>query len=173
MSTVRPNMSNSPPFALGIQDAAFLRMDHLSILAASRGPDNIPFVARALGCRLSSDLRQVTLFFSFSEAQKLFTQVAANHMIAAVFAVPSTHQALQLKGSDARVERLLKGDFHLVTTYRKAFIGHLERLGYSCALIDALLACESNDLGAVAFTPSSAFSQTPGPKAGHAIGGTE
>ena len=166
-------MLNSPPFALGIQDAAFLRTDHLSILAASRGPDNIPFVARALGCRLSSDLRQVTLFFSFSEAQKLFTQVAANHMIAAVFALPSTHQALQLKGSDARVERLLKGDFHLVTTYRKAFIGHLERLGYSCALIDALLACESNDLGAVAFTPSSAFSQTPGPRAGHAIGGTE
>jgi len=165
-------MLNSPRFALGIQDAAFLQIEHLSILAASRGPSNIPFVARALGCRLSPDIRQVTLFFSAADAREMFAHIAANHMIAAVFALPSTHQALQLKGSDARVEPLLKNDFHLVNSYRKAFVGHLEKLGFSCALIETLLDCEASDLAAVTFTPSSAFSQTPGPKAGQAIGGT-
>jgi hypothetical protein len=165
-------MLNRPRFALDIQDTAFLQIEHLSILAASRGPSNIPFVARALGCRLSPDIGQVTLFFSAADAREMFAHIAANHMIAAVFALPSTHQALQLKGSDARVEPLRENDFHLVNSYRKAFVGHLEELGFSSALIETLLDCGSSDLAAVTFTPSSAFSQTPGPKAGQAIGGT-
>src|SRR5215472_14743191 len=121
-------MLNSPRFALGIQDAAFLQIEHLSILAASRGPSNIPFVARALGCRLSPDIRQVTLFCSAADAREMFAHNAGDHMIAPVVSLPSTHQALQLKGSDARLEPLLKNDFHLVNSYRKAFVGHLEKL---------------------------------------------
>ena len=165
-------MWNSPAFALGIEDAAFLRIEHLSILAASRGPGNIPSVARALGRRLFPDLRQVTLFFSASDAREMLAHIAASRRIAAVFALPSTHQALQLKGSDARVEPFLKKDLPLVNSYRKAFVGHLEKLGFSPALVTTLLACEASDLAAVTFTPSCAFSQTPGPKAGHVIGGS-
>lgn len=161
---------NGPAFTLGPQDVAFLRIEHLSIVAASRGPDNTPFVARALGRRLSPDLRRVTLFFSAADAHGLLTHIASNGMIAAVFALPSTHQALQLKGSDARVEKAMKTDFKLVTSYGQSFVDHLVKLGYPRTLIQTMLACESDDLVAVTFTPSAAFSQTPGPKAGHAIG---
>ena len=93
-------------------------------------------------------------------------------MIAAAFSLPSTHQALQLKGLDARVERTAKNEFQFVSSYRQAFVDQVEKLGYPGHLIQALLACEPDDLVAVTFTPSAAFSQTPGPRAGHAIGAT-
>jgi hypothetical protein len=38
-------------FTLGKQDVAFLRIEHLSIVAASRGTKNIPVLSRALGMR--------------------------------------------------------------------------------------------------------------------------
>jgi hypothetical protein len=165
-------MANGPAFALGAQDAAFLRIEFLSISAASRGPDNVPSLARALGCRLSSDLRQITLFFSSSDARELLAHIGLNGTIAAVFAVPSTHQALQLKGVDARVEKTGKNDLKLVSSYRQAFVDHVGELGYPRDLIEALLFCEPDDLAAVTFSPSAAFSQTPGPRAGQAIGVT-
>jgi hypothetical protein len=161
-----------PAFALGTEGAAFLQIEHLSIVAASHGPDNIPCVARAQGRRLSPDLRRVTLFFSASDAHELLSHVTSNGMIAAVFSLPSTHQSLQLKGSDAKVERLVKTDFKLVASYHRAFVEHLKSLGYSAELFEALLDCASDDLAAVTFTPSAAFSQTPGPGAGHVIGAT-
>src|SRR5215469_14568533 len=149
------DMLNSPRFALGVQDAAFLQIEHLSILAASRGPNNIPFVARALGCRLSPDLRQVTLFFSASDARELLEHVASNGAIAAVFSVPSTHEAMQLKGVDARVEETAEKDLPGVRSYCEAFTAHLDKLGYPRQLIEALVACEADDLAAVTFTPSA------------------
>jgi hypothetical protein len=63
-------MADGHAFNLDKKDAAFLRIEHLSILGASRGTDNIPFVARAIGCRISSDLRQVTLYFAKSDARE-------------------------------------------------------------------------------------------------------
>ncbi len=161
---------NVPDFTFGREEAAFLGIEHLSIVAASSGPDNTPCVARALGRRLSPDLRRVTLFFSFGEAGELLSHVTGNRKIAAVFSLPSTHESLQLKGSDAAVGRPTKGDLQLVESYRKAFVSHLEKLGYPAPAIQAVLACEADEIAAVTFTPAAAFSQTPGPNAGRAIG---
>jgi hypothetical protein len=157
-------------FRLGAEEIAFLKIDHLSILAASHGPKNIPFVARALGYRLSPDARQLTLIVSAGEAGELLKQVADNGMIAAVFALPSTHQALQVKGSDARAEKLAKTDLQLARSYQQAFVDHLVKLGYPREVFEAMLEVDPGELRAVTFTPTAAFSQTPGPGAGHAIG---
>lgn len=161
---------NQPVFRLSPDEIAFLRVEALSILAASHGPDNIPFVTRALGCHLSPDLKKVTLFFPASDAKELLSQVANNGMLAATFALPSTHQALQLKGSDAQVEKVTKADLQVISSCSRAFIDHLVKLGYPREIFDAMLACEPTDLAGVSFTPSAAFSQTPGPGAGRAIG---
>ena len=159
-------------FKLGTQETAFLRISFLSIIAASRGQDNIPCMARALGCRLSSDLQQVTLLFSSSDAHEMLDHIAANGAIAVVFSVPSTHESLQLKGVDARVETAAASDAALVGRHREAFVDHVGKLAHPRDLLRLLLACESDDLVAVTFAPSAAFSQTPGPRAGRTIGGT-
>jgi hypothetical protein len=161
-------MPNRSAFALGTEHLAFLATEGLSILAASRGPNQIPFVARALACRLSSDFRRVTLFFSAADARELLGHVEANGSIAAIFSLPSTHDALQLKGVDARAETAVQDDLQVVSSYRRAFVHNVEQLGYPTHLIEALVAGE--DIVAVVFTPTAAFSQTPGPRAGRAIG---
>jgi hypothetical protein len=158
--------------ALEAQDVAFLRLESLSMIAASCGPDRMPSTSRALGRRLSPDLRRITLFFSSADARELLEHVALTGRIAAVFSMPRTHKALQLKGVDARVEKPQSGDFQLVTAYRQAFVSHVSDMGYPRYLIEALMACEPDELAAVTFTPCAAFSQTPGPHAGQPIGAT-
>jgi hypothetical protein len=165
-------VSGGVALTLDPQDVAFLRLGFLSMVAASCGPDGIPSLSRALGHRLSQDLRHVTLFFSASDARQLLDHVALTGKIAAVFSLPRTHKALQLKGVDAKVSKPGDADLRLVRSYREAFTGHLADMGYPRHLIEALIACEPDDLAAVTFTPSAGFSQTPGPHAGQAIGAT-
>ena len=64
------------------------------------------------------------------------------------------------------------GDVELAARYVDAFVGGLEPLGYPGAVIRAFLASRADDLVAVRFTPSVGFSQTPGPDAGAALGGS-
>jgi hypothetical protein len=163
-------MANGQAFSLGEQDAAFLRIGHLSILGASRGPDNIPFVARAVGYRFSPDPRQVTLFFPKTDAREMLEHIADNGRLSAVFSLPSTHQSVQLKGSDAHLEKVAKSDFQLLDSYRRAFVDHVEKLGFSRKGVETMMTFDPDDLCAIAFTASAAFSQTPGPNAGRAIG---
>jgi hypothetical protein len=166
----RPEMQHCPPFALEEEHAAILRTEYLSIIAASTGPDNVPSLARALGCRVSSDLRQVRLLFCASGARELLKHISANGRIAVVFSLPSTAVSLQLKGFDARLVKTESNDLDLARSYRAAFVEHVRQLGYAAHLIDALVACEPDDLATVTFTPAEAFSQTPGPGAGRAVG---
>ena len=163
-------LQDKPVLRLNQEEAAFLRIAALSILVASHGPDNVPFVTRALGHRFSPTLDQITLFLPVSDAKELLSQVASNGMIAATFALPSTHQALQLKGSNARVEKLSKADLEVVNACRQAFIDHLVKLGYPRAIFEAMLDCQPDDLAGIRFTPAAGFSQTPGPGAGRPIG---
>jgi hypothetical protein len=159
-----------PSFRLGSEEAAFLQIEPLSILVASRGPNNLPFVIRAVGRRFSPDFARLTLLLPARDSQVLLSHVAANRCIAAIFALPSTHQGLQLKGSDAEAERVRKSDYKLSENYRRAFVDHLAALGYPRDLFEAALHCAPDNLAAVSFTPSAVFSQTPGPNAGQAIG---
>ncbi|MGE5386579.1 MAG: hypothetical protein ACM3SV_11925, partial [Betaproteobacteria bacterium] len=75
----------------------------------------------------------------------------------------------QLKGRDAMVEPLGEGDLQRVEAYRDGFVRELAPLGYDARLVRTFLACAPDDIVALAFTPSEAFSQTPGPHAGESL----
>jgi hypothetical protein len=145
--------------------AAFMASG-VSMHVASRGPANVPSVARALGCRIAPDRSRVTLFVSAAQAPDLVADLRASRMVAAVFSRPSTHQTIQIKGDDATVGTLAEGDRTCVTAYAEALIRDLRTLGYTEAFGRALVAFDPADLIAVGFTPKAAFRQTPGPNAG-------
>jgi hypothetical protein len=138
----------------------------VSIIAASRGPDNWPAVARAAGSRVSSDGRRITLFVAASQGPALLQAVRATGAISAVFSQPSTHRTIQMKGDDAAVGALESGDLDLIGRYADAFVAEVCPLGYTEALVRALIWAPDEDFVAVCFTPTSAFDQTPGPRAG-------
>jgi hypothetical protein len=152
------------------ENAAFIQ-GGVSIIAASRDTTNMPAVVRALGCRVSADRRRVTVFVARSQGVELLADVSATGALAVVFTLPSTHRAIQLKGTDAGVVPLEEGDGEIMARLIESFTADVAAFGYSAQLMNALLACEPPDAAAITFTPSAAFIQTPGARAGEPLRG--
>ncbi len=148
--------------------AAFIERG-ISISISACGRDNLPSVTRALGCRVSADRRTLTVLLGQRAGAAVLADIRASAQVAVVFSEPSTHRTVQLKAVDAIVESASGADLQHVARYRDSYTRELGLLGYNRALAAALLACPDEDIVAVSFTPSAAFSQTPGPNAGQAL----
>ena len=146
--------------------AAFLHRPGISITAASRDDGNVPRIGRCLGCRVTADRKKVTVFIPSEHYRAFFGALAASQAIAVVFSYPTTHQTLQLKGIDAAVDPLLRGDAEIVARHVDNFVEELGALGYPRDVVRAYHWCDPAELRAVTFTPTAAFEQTPGPGAG-------
>jgi hypothetical protein len=145
--------------------AAFLQSG-IAMHAASVGPGNVPQVTRVAGCRVAPDRRTVTVYLVEAQGRAVLDDVRANRAIAVVFTKPRSHRTVQLKGVDARVVPVSPADAVDVDRQVAGFdadvraVGFPERFGWTLAGGSPL------GLAAIAFTPSSAFVQTPGPSAG-------
>lgn len=160
-------MTDAEPI-LDSTHAAFLQRGvGMSIAACSR--DRMPTIVRGTGCRISSDLRRVAVFVSATQAAPVIACLRDNDSVSVVFSEPSTHRTVQLKGTGTMVGALEDGDLPRIAAYRDAFIAQLAPLGYDETRIRTLLALRSTDIVALSFTPTDAFSQTPGPHAGEPL----
>ena len=106
------------------------------------------------------------MFVASLQCDILLQDIGATGAVAVVFSQPSTHRTIQLKGTDAIVEPLEAGDRDIMARQASAFAADIALLGYPFAIAHALLASEPSELVAISFTPSAAFIQTPGPRAG-------
>jgi hypothetical protein len=147
------------------EHAAFIQSG-ISIIAASGSADNVPSLDRALGCKVSPDRRRVTIFLSVSSARRLLDDIRRSGRIAVVFSEPPTHRTIQLKGKDAAIVATASADHEIVKTHAEAMVRSVVRIGNPEPVVRAVMTCPFDELTAVAFTPSSAFVQTPGPRAG-------
>ncbi len=146
--------------------AAFIRKDGISMNVASCAEGRLPRIARATGCRVAEDGRRVALLVAGQQYAPLVEAVRQSRAVAAVFSFPGTHETIQLKGTDAEVQEPAPGDVGLAGRYVEAFAAELEQYGYSGEAIRAVLWCDPAELRVIAFTPTAAFLQTPGPRAG-------
>jgi len=157
-------MDAAPPL-LDEAHAGFIQ-GGVAIVAASRDGGNAPNLARAIACRVAPDRQRVTVFLSRSQSGTLLDDIRLNRTLAVVFSQPSTHRTIQLKTVDAAVVDLAPGDAARMAEHAELVIADLKLLGYGDALLRALFGHVPDDVSAVAFTPSAAFTQTPGPGAG-------
>jgi hypothetical protein len=127
-------------------------------------------VVRGCGCRVSRNLRRVTVLYDRSRSGLVLENVAANGRIAVVFSQPSTHQTIQLKGADATPVRTTAADLAIVAGHRELWVQDLCRAGYKRDFATAIWGALPQALAAVTFTPTAAFQQTPGPAAGQPLG---
>lgn len=162
-----PEPSASPPL-IDADQAAFMQRG-ISISVGSCDASGMPSLVRAVGCRISQDLLQVTVFVSKSQAFAVLDDLRNNRAIAVVFSEPSTHRTMQLKAVNASIGGLTDRDHELVERHQKAFIKELAKIGFAEPFVQSLLACEPVDLICISFLPCAAFSQTPGPKAGEPL----
>ena len=159
----------TPEPALLDETNAALIQGGVSISASSRTSENVPVMARAVGCRVSPDRRTVTLLFHGPAAEDFLESIRTSRRIAVVFSQPSTLQTIQLKGSDAVAAAAHKRDLELTTAYCNSIVAILSPLGYPEPMLRAILWSEPERLWTVAFTPTEAFLQTPGPRAGERL----
>jgi hypothetical protein len=162
------DLSNEPTL-VDPEVAAFLQ-GGVSIVVAGRTVDCVPDVVRGCGCRISRDRRRVTVLVDPIRARELLDQIRANRTIAVVFSQPSTHRTIQLKAVDAVVTRATPTDRRVAEAHLQAWIAELVAAGYGADLAAAIRGRPENGLVAIAFTPTSAFEQTPGPAAGRRLG---
>lgn len=149
--------------------AAFIQSG-VSVVAASRDPRNSPTIARAIACRVSADRRRITIFLPRSQSGALLADIEANRLLAVVFSQPSTHRTIQLKTDDAAVVPLAPGDAERIAEHAGLVIADIRQLGYGEVLLHAFFGYAADDIAPVAFTPATAFTQTPGPGAGARLG---
>lgn len=145
----------------------------VSIILGGRDQDNMPNLVRATGCRVSAMRDTISVFVSMAHAGDLLAKLRSNGAIAVVFCLPSTHRSIQLKGSDARIEPLIEGDWARIGLYRDALVQDIASIGYPPVFVSTMLAVEREDMVAVTFTPHALFEQTPGPDAGKLVGATQ
>ncbi len=157
-----------PPPLIGPEQAALIAR-RVSVIVAGRDAAHRPHLMRAVGRRLSPDLRRVTVFLPAATSAQVLADLRANGLIAVVFSEPSTNRTVQLKGSDAVVTTLEAGDEAIVERYLQHFIDEIGELGFRENVARTILKAAPEDLVAVHFTPQAAFEQTPGPKAGEAL----
>jgi len=159
-------MPAPPTTPIGPEQAALMQR-RVSINAASRDDQLRPHLMRAMGCRLSPALDEVTLFMSASSSTDVLADLRANGLIAVVFSEPSTDRTLQLKGRDARIGPLAHDDLPCVQHYIERFADEIAALGFDRDVAKTLFDHDGiDDLVAVSFRPLEAFEQTPGPNAG-------
>jgi len=161
---------NTPAPLLDEANAAFIQ-GGVAIYAASRTADNIPVTSRVLGCRVSKDRRSLTVLFYNGGSRDLLEGVRVSKEIAVVFTQPSTHQTIQLKGTDAVVAAAEKQDIESAILHTDELVADVCPMGYPEPLVRAVVWFDPDDVRVVTFTPIAAFLQTPGPRAGEPLQG--
>jgi len=170
------SVSSALPITATSPDNPLLDQAHVTFLGgpvamnvASCDAKGMPSVARAYGCRISNDRRRITVFLPVPQAKPLLSDLRAGRAVAVVFTRPKTHQTIQLKGTDAAIAPLGRGDRAIMTAYADAFMAEVGALGFTQRFSRAIVSGASDEAVGVTFTPAAAFVQTPGPTAGQRL----
>jgi hypothetical protein len=157
---------------MGVQldpDRIALVAKGVSAIVASHDAAMRPSIMRAVGSHITADGQEVTVYLRRSQSQQLLHDIAQTGEIAVVFSVPSSHQTLQLKARRATQRPATADDLPVLQAYQRSMEEEVGRVGYGPCYVAAMLAAPLDDVVAVRFTPTSAFDQTPGPRAGAAL----
>lgn len=144
----------------------------VSISLATADAQHNTSVTKAQGCRVADDRRRITVFASRTASADVIRDIESHGIITSVYCLPGTEETYQIKGQQARLEALQPGDRNLLTAYRRAFAQQVEPFGFPPELSTTFFEFPESDLVAISFEPFAVFDQTPGPKAGAAVGAT-
>lgn len=162
---------STPAPRLPAEQLAMMRRG-VSVIVGSRDASLRPSLMRAVGSDVSEDGAVITVFLARAQSRQLLQDIAATGQVAVVFSEPSTHRSLQLKASRAGIRNADESDRPALARYLASMEHEIAQVGFAPEVTRAMLAHRLEDLVAVSFTPEQAFEQTPGPRAGTAMGGS-
>lgn len=148
-------------------NAAFIpRRTSMSI--ATHDAENRPVVARAFGCRVSADRRQVTIFLSTTHSPLALQCLRETGVVALAVTRPTTHETLQMKGRVIGFAPVTAEDREEMAVYLGSVLEEITPKGYTQEFVHGVFSPPSECI-AVSFEPAVLFNQTPGPHAGEKL----
>lgn len=138
----------------------------VTLLVGTRNADLRPTGRRAFGAKVDAALSRCTVFLPAFGAKIALANLEDNGQVAATFARPMDHRALQIKGQCLSVHETSEAERVTQDRYFAAFAESLHLLGQQEALLHRVRYFPSY---AVTFTIDSMFEQTPGPGAGRGV----
>lgn len=145
--------------------AAFLQGPVMMIVGL-RDARGLPAVARAVGARVSA--AGVDLFVPTRQWGPALDGLSPGDPIALTFVQPTDYRSYQLKGPVLDIGPATDADQAVSATYAAMMQRLLVELGVGADMAPHWLTAEA--LARVSFAPDAAFTQTPGPGAGAAVG---
>ncbi|HQR69662.1 MAG TPA: pyridoxamine 5'-phosphate oxidase family protein [Burkholderiaceae bacterium] len=161
---------NGPVLDAGVLE---LLQRRVMVSVASRSSEQVPSVVRCVGFRLFEGTQRLAVFVRTRYSERVLADVRATGLAAVVFSEPSTHRTVQLKGTDATVGPLEEGDWPTIGAHSEAAVAELGPLGYPETWVRTVFEATPAQVQAIRFTISSAFGQTPGPRAGAPLAGAQ
>jgi hypothetical protein len=163
---------DAPRFAVRLPPELLAMMARgVSVIVGSRDAQRKPSLMRAVGSRIEPDGATITVFLARPQSRQLLQDVAATGQVAVVFSEPSTHRTVQLKASRVAQRPADEDDAPALAAYLASMEAEIQAVGFRPELTRAMLAHRLDEVMALSFVPEQAFDQTPGPRAGAAIGG--
>lgn len=132
-----------------------------------RALDGRPLAGRATGVRFDSTEVRITV--SEQTYGDMIMAVSAGSPIAVTFSRAIDHRAIQIKAVSARVLSPDADDLAAAARDAAHFRDELVSVGYEPAWSSLFMAYDRSRLLVLAFVPTSAFAQTPGPGAGEEL----
>jgi hypothetical protein len=131
--------------------------------------DGRPLICRALAAEALTDGR-LRVLISGVQGFELLEAIRINGRVALCLVAPGDYRAMHLKGRDAQVSAADgPRERALVAERLRRFAAQLAPFGFPPGYAQALYTVPEGALAAITFTPEGAWSQTPGPGAGHAL----
>lgn len=131
--------------------------------------DGRPLICRALAAEALDDGR-LRVLISGVQGFELLDAIRINGRVAVCLVAPGDYRAVHLKGRDAQVNAADgPRERALVAERLRAFAAQLTPFGFPPGYAQALYAVPEGALATITFTPEGAWSQTPGPGAGHSL----
>lgn len=139
----------------------------MSYLVGSVSSEGQPSCCRAAALVGNEDFSAITVYLSVNTAQQTIANVATSRRIAVAATHPIDHGSVQLKGTVRAVRVARSEEAALVDSYLNGFADNVEKVGFPRAMI-----CSISHWPAFAIEVDvqEIFDQTPGPRAGSAIG---
>lgn len=152
------------------EQAAWMQSGVCSIVVASHDVELRPSLGWGFGCRLSGDRRTICVFLLEAQSHGVLRDLRAGRQVSVLFTQSVTTRALQLKAACAKEVPLQAADSTRLDDYAGQLVDEWS-IAQPRAFTQAMMNREGDALVAFELTPSEAFDQTPGPRAGSPLGG--
>lgn len=146
-------------------EAAFVQ-SQVSIMAAAKGLNGQPVIARGIGATVEPDSGRIRVILRDNDADELMAGVKAHDHVAVTFTRPQTDVSMQIKGNAVAILPANAADVAAHRRYVPAMVAELLPLGFDAGLIGCVVSDNGSPISILSFRPTQLFDQTPGPKAG-------